>query len=66
MATRAGTASCQEKDRFIAEVRRLRPNLKIGLYVNRSMWNASNKDAGDFLWLAEYAAAPTMSERWMF
>jgi GH25 family lysozyme M1 (1,4-beta-N-acetylmuramidase) len=61
-----GYASYQEKDRFISEVRRLRPDLKIGLYVNRSMWNASNKHAGDFLWLAEYAPAPTIAEPWLF
>jgi GH25 family lysozyme M1 (1,4-beta-N-acetylmuramidase) len=61
-----GYASYQEKNRFLAEVKRRRPDLKIVLYVNRYMWNASDKKAGNGLWLAEYAAKPTIAEPWLF
>lgn len=64
-ATKGGTASEADKDAFLAEVRRLLPGYKVGLYVNRSMWNASGKRAGDFLWLAEYASQATVTG-WKF
>jgi GH25 family lysozyme M1 (1,4-beta-N-acetylmuramidase) len=61
-----GYASYLEKNRFLAEVKRRRPDLKTVLYVNRYMWNASDKKAGNGLWLAEYAAKPTIAEPWLF
>jgi hypothetical protein len=64
-ATKGGTASEADKDAFIAEVRRLLPGYKIGLYVNRSMWSVSKKRAGDFLWLAAYIADPGVTD-WTF
>ena len=39
---------------FIAEVRRLKPGHKVGLYCNRSDWMSTAVKKGDFLWLAHY------------
>jgi hypothetical protein len=64
-ATKGGTATEADKDAFIAEVRRLLPGYKVGVYVNRSQWNASAKRAGDFLWLAAYTADPGVTG-WTF
>lgn len=65
--TPGGTAPEAEKDAFIAEVKRLRPGYRVGLYVNASMWRASRKHAGDFLWIAEYGVpSPTIREPWTF
>jgi hypothetical protein len=62
-----GHPTFREKDRFLAEVRRLRPQNRVGLYVNASTWKASNKRRGDFLWIAEYdRPQPTIDEQWAF
>jgi Glycosyl hydrolases family 25 len=39
---------------FIAEVQRLKPGHKVGLYCNRSDWMNTSVKKGDFLWLAHY------------
>lgn len=61
----AGTPTEKDKDGFIIAVQKLCPGIKVGLYVNRSMWLVSNKKSGSFLWLAEYADNPTIDE-WTF
>jgi Glycosyl hydrolases family 25 len=41
---------------FIAEVKRLKPNNKVGLYCNRSDWMNTSVKKGDFFWLAHYTS----------
>lgn len=60
-----------EKDRFIREVKRLRPTHKTGLYCNTDYW--LNRDttsyAGDFLWIADpnhKAGSPGIKAKWLF
>ncbi|MGE9695910.1 GH25 family lysozyme [Streptomyces sp. CH6] len=53
--------SCADKDRFLAEVERLRgATHRVGLYCNRDFWlnrdNTSN--AADALWIADYNGKP--------
>ncbi|MEV0118803.1 glycoside hydrolase family 25 protein [Streptomyces sp. NPDC050844] len=61
-------ASNAEKDRFIREVKRLRPGHKTLLYCNRDFW--LNRDttsyAGDGLWIADYVTAgkPRIKAKW--
>ncbi|MFH8796725.1 glycoside hydrolase family 25 protein [Streptomyces sp. NPDC017941] len=61
-------ASNSEKDRFIREVKRLRPSHRVMLYCNRDFW--LNKDttsyAGDGLWIADYVSAgkPRIQAKW--
>ncbi|MEU8958102.1 glycoside hydrolase family 25 protein [Streptomyces sp. NPDC048518] len=61
-------ASNAEKDRFIREVKRLRPHNKVLLYCNRDFW--LNRDttsyAGDGLWIADYVSAgkPRIQAKW--
>ncbi|MEV5977042.1 glycoside hydrolase family 25 protein [Streptomyces sp. NPDC052114] len=61
-------ASNAEKDRFIREVKRLRPGHKVLLYCNRDFW--LNHDvtsyAGDGLWIADYVTAgkPRIKAKW--
>ncbi|WP_447040118.1 glycoside hydrolase family 25 protein [Streptomyces sp. DSM 118878] len=61
-------ASNKEKDRFIKEVKRLRPSHRVLLYTNRDFW--LNRDttsyAGDGLWIADYVRAgkPRIQAKW--
>ncbi|MGW2227040.1 glycoside hydrolase family 25 protein [Streptomyces formicae] len=61
-------ASNGEKDRFIREVKRLRPSHRVLLYTNRDFW--LNRDvtsyAGDGLWIADYVSAgkPRIQADW--
>ncbi|CAM5316371.1 Muramidase OS=Streptomyces alboniger OX=132473 GN=CP975_25030 PE=3 SV=1 [Streptomyces alboniger] len=61
-------ASNKEKDRFIKEVKRLRPSHRVLLYTNRDFW--LNRDttsyAGDALWIADYVSAgkPRIKAKW--
>ncbi|MFD4629677.1 glycoside hydrolase family 25 protein [Streptomyces sp. NPDC058284] len=61
-------ASNAEKDRFIREVKRLRPSHRVLLYANRDFW--LNRDttsyAGDGLWIADYVTAgkPRIQAKW--
>ncbi|MEU1084131.1 glycoside hydrolase family 25 protein [Streptomyces sp. NPDC005908] len=65
--TRAGNA---EKDRFIREVKGLRPHNKVVLYSNRDFWlNVDTTSyAGDGLWIADYVTAgkPRIKADWRF
>lgn len=69
--TQSGTrASCAEKDAFIAEVKRLRPDHKVGLYCNRDFWlnHDTTSNAGDALWIADYVSSghPRIEAAWLF
>ncbi|MFE0133641.1 glycoside hydrolase family 25 protein [Streptomyces sp. NPDC059037] len=61
-------ASNAEKDRFIREVKRLRPNHRTVLYCNRNFWLTydSTSYAGDGLWIADYVTAgkPRIKANW--
>ncbi|MFI1682121.1 MULTISPECIES: glycoside hydrolase family 25 protein [unclassified Streptomyces] len=61
-------ASNGEKDRFIREVKRLRPDHRVLLYCNRDFWlnHDSTSYAGDGLWIADYVRAgkPRIQAKW--
>lgn len=61
-------ASSADKDRFIREVKRLRPHHRVLLYCNRSFWINHDTSAydGDGLWIADYgkAAEPRIDAAW--
>ncbi|MFI5657613.1 glycoside hydrolase family 25 protein [Streptomyces sp. NPDC051684] len=61
-------ASNAEKDKFIREVKRLRPNHRVLLYANRNFWlNIDTTSyAGDGLWIADYVSAgkPRIKADW--
>lgn len=61
-------ASNAEKDRFIREVKRLRPNHRTMLYTNRDFWlnYDTTSYAGDALWIADYVTAgkPRIKAKW--
>ncbi|MEV3858062.1 glycoside hydrolase family 25 protein [Streptomyces sp. NPDC050095] len=63
-------ASNAEKDRFIREVKRLRPQHRVALYTNRDFWlNVDTTSyAGDALWIADYVTAgkPRIKAKWRF
>lgn len=63
-------ASNAEKDRFIREVKRLRPDHRVVLYCNRNFWlNIDTTSyAGDGLWIADYVTAgkPRIQADWRF
>lgn len=59
-----------EKDAFLAELVRLRPGHKIGLYCNTDFWLHRDKTSthGDFLWIADPnhpAGAPAIKAPWV-
>jgi len=62
-------ASNGEKDRFIREVKRLRPNHRVLLYCNRTFWlhEDTTSYAGDGLWIADYVTAgkPRIKAPWL-
>lgn len=51
----AGSPTCGEKDRFIREVKRLRPDHRVILYCNVSFWKTRDTTsyAGEGLWIAD-------------
>jgi GH25 family lysozyme M1 (1,4-beta-N-acetylmuramidase) len=52
---------------FIAVVKLLRPDNRVGLYCNRSDWTTTTVKAGDCLWIAEYGVAkPNITATWDF
>lgn len=58
------------KDAMIREVKRLRPNARVGLYCNVNFWTTKDKTsyAGDALWIARYggsAGKPGISAKWL-
>ncbi|WEH37152.1 glycoside hydrolase family 25 protein [Streptomyces sp. AM 4-1-1] len=63
-------ASNTDKDKFIREVKRLRPHHRVLLYCNRTFW--LNRDttsyAGDGLWIADYVTPgkPRIQASWRF
>ncbi|MFC8125040.1 glycoside hydrolase family 25 protein [Streptomyces sp. NPDC057302] len=61
-------ASNAEKDRFIREVKRLRPDHRVILYTNRDFWlnHDTTSYAGDALWIADYVTAgkPRIQAKW--
>ncbi|WP_327353305.1 glycoside hydrolase family 25 protein [Streptomyces sp. NBC_01304] len=63
-------ASNAQKDQFIKEVKRLRPNHRVLLYTNRNYWlNVDTTSyAGDGLWIADYVTAgkPRIKADWRF
>ncbi|MBH5337103.1 muramidase [Streptomyces pactum] len=65
--TRATNA---EKDRFLREVKRLRPTHRVLLYCNRQFWlnHDTTSYAGDGLWIADYVTAgkPRIKAKWRF
>ncbi|WP_431042063.1 glycoside hydrolase family 25 protein [Streptomyces sp. P1-3] len=71
--TSSGTrASNAEKDRFIREVKALRPRPthRVLLYCNRHFWlnHDTTSYAGDGLWIADYVTAgkPRIKAKWRF
>lgn len=60
-----GHASVADAVTFIAEVKRLKPDHKVGLYCNRSDWMNTSVKKGDFLWLAHYTSRTDVKD-WDF
>lgn len=64
-------ATNAEKDTFIKEVKRLRPQCRVVLYCNRSFWTTHDTTsyAGDGLWIADPnnpAGKPNVKHPWTF
>ncbi|MFJ3925317.1 glycoside hydrolase family 25 protein [Streptomyces sp. NPDC090022] len=63
-------ASCAEKDAFLAEVKRLRPEHRVVLYCNRDFWFHRDTTSGcaDGLWIADLTTAgrPRIRHPWTF
>jgi len=64
-------ATNAEKDAFIKEVKRLRPDHKVGLYANTDYWlhRDTTSYCGDFLWIADPnhpAGSPAIKHAWTF
>ncbi|GHJ36161.1 GH25 family lysozyme [Streptomyces sp. TS71-3] len=67
--TGEGTAASNaEKDSFIREVKRLRPQHRVMLYCNRDFWlnHDTTSYAGDGLWIADHvdAGKPRIKADW--
>ncbi len=63
--------SCADKDRFLAEVKKLRGSThRVGLYCNQDYWlrRDTTSNAGDALWIADYVTAgqPRIKAEWLF
>lgn len=62
-------ASNAEKDQFLKEVKKLRPQHRVLLYCNRDFWLNHDKTsyAGDGLWIADFVAAgkPQIQAKWL-
>lgn len=63
-----GHPSVEDRAEFRAEVKRLLPHHKEGLYCNTSDWLSTSVKAGDFLWIAHYTAMaePGIASTWHF
>ncbi|MFI0366570.1 glycoside hydrolase family 25 protein [Actinomadura sp. 1N219] len=63
-------ATSAQKDKFLREVKKLRPAHKLILYVNRDLW--TRESTGDYkadgLWIADYREAgdPLIKDKWLF
>lgn len=66
--TAGGHPTVADAANFIAEVKRLRPKNRVGLYCNRSAWTQTTVKAGDFLWIADWTTAslPRITAQWAF
>lgn len=53
--TNTGHPSVRDAAEFIAAVRRMAPQCRVGLYCSRSDWMSTAVKAGDFLWVASVA-----------
>ncbi|MEW2581060.1 glycoside hydrolase family 25 protein [Streptomyces syringium] len=69
-STSAGSATCKEKDSFIAKIKALRPRHRVILYCNRDFWihRDTTSFTGDGLWIADYVAEgnPRIKAHWLF
>lgn len=65
-----GVPSNADKDAFLAEVKRLRPGHKVGLYCNLDYWlhHDDTSQCGDFLWIADIVTPgqPRIQHPWVF
>lgn len=64
------SVSCAEKDAFLKEVKRLRPDHFVGLYCNLNFWfhHDTTSYAGDGLWIADPSAPkgkPRIQNAWL-
>ncbi|MFD0687497.1 glycoside hydrolase family 25 protein [Actinomadura fibrosa] len=63
-------ASSAQKDLFLRTVKELRPDHRVILYCNRSLWTdpGTTHDCGDGLWIADYrkAGEPLIDDAWLF
>jgi hypothetical protein len=68
-STTSGSASSAEKDVFLTEVKRLRPQHRVLLYCNVDFWinHDTTGAAGDGLWIADYVTAgkPNVQHPWV-
>lgn len=66
--TPGGHPTVADAAEFIAEVKRLKPEHRVGLYCNKSDWTNTTVKAGDFLWVANWTAAslPSIESDWHF
>lgn len=66
--TDGGSATCAEKDAFLAAVRQLRPGHKTLLYCDTDFWlhHDTTSQCGDGLWIADYTTAgkPRIQHPW--
>ncbi|MFI6986016.1 GH25 family lysozyme [Embleya sp. NPDC050154] len=62
-ASRATTV----KNAWLAAVKKRFPNHKVGIYTNTDWWHQTDDNAGDFLWIADYAkpaGSPGIQAAW--
>src|SRR5215207_3960379 len=66
--TNGGHPSVTNAANFIAEVKRLKPDNKVGLYCSKDDWLNTAVKAGDFLWVAHWTtmAEPGVAAPWIF
>jgi Glycosyl hydrolases family 25 len=64
--TSGGHPSVDDAKNFIAEVKRLKPDHKCGLYCNKSDWLNTSVKKGDFLWIASWSKELTGVGDWDF
>ncbi|NUT50325.1 MAG: glycoside hydrolase family 25 protein, partial [Saccharothrix sp.] len=63
-------ATCTaRKNAWLRAVKARYPRHKVGMYANRDWWFRTDDECGDFLWIADYAAAagrPGIQAAWRF
>jgi hypothetical protein len=60
--TKGGHPSVADAANFIAEVKRLKPDNRVGLYCNKSAWLDTAVKKGDFLWIASWSSSAGVSD----